>query len=100
VGLSEELGRAISTGKVIIGTDRSIKALKRGEAKLVIAASNCPRQVLEDIQYYTSIGGAKFHVFKGDSKELGLACGKPFTVNVVAVVDPGESNILSTVESG
>ena len=98
MGISEELGKAVSTGKVIIGTDRSLKALKRGEAKLVVAASNCPRDTLEDLKYYSSISGVRLHIFDKDSKELGLACGRPFTVNVVAIVDPGASSILSAVE--
>ena len=81
------------------GTDRSLKALKRGEVKLVIAAANCPREVLQDLRYYSSLSNVKLHVFNDDSRELGLACGKPFTVNVVAIVDPGTSNILGAVES-
>ena len=99
MGVSEELGKAVSTGKVIVGTDRSLKALKRGEVKLVVAAANCPRETLEDLKYYTSLSGAKLHIFNSDSRELGLACGKPFTVNVVAIVDPGMSNILGAVEN-
>lgn len=98
MGVSDELGKAISTGKVIVGTKRSIKALKRGEAKLIIAAANCPEETLEDLRYYSSLSRTKLHIFAGSSKELGLACGKPFTVNVVAVLDPGESNILGAVE--
>ena len=30
--------------------------------------------------------------------ELGAICGKPFSVAALAIVDPGESNILSLVE--
>jgi large subunit ribosomal protein L30e len=100
VGVDEELGKAVSTGKVVIGTDRSLKTLKRGEAKLIIAASNCPRETLEDLKYYSSISGVKLYIFDKDSRELGLACGKPFTVNVVVVIDPGSSGILSAVGGG
>jgi ribosomal protein L30E len=35
-----------------------------------------------------------------NSRELGIICGVPFTVNVLAVIDPGDSAILSAVGSG
>lgn len=99
MGVSEELSKAISTGRVIIGTDRSLKALKRGGVKLVVAANNCPQETLDDLEHYASLSGTKFHIFNNNSRELGLVCGKPFTVNVVAIVDPGSSNVLSAVEN-
>lgn len=34
--------------------------------------------------------------FKGNSLELGALCGKPYAVNVMAVIEPGSSNILNT----
>lgn len=96
--LSKELRQAVATGKVAIGTASSIKALKRGEAKLVVKSSNCPPGVTADIEHYSKLAGVAVHVFAGDSGELGLACGKPFTVSVVAVMEPGNSSILSAVE--
>lgn len=98
MGVSEELSRAVTSGKVLIGTGRSLKAVRRGEAKLVIVASNCPRDVFSDFDRYTKMAGMLLHVFEKDSRELGLACGKPFTVNVVAIVEPGSSDILGSVE--
>lgn len=99
MGVSEELGRAVASGKVVIGTERSMKIIMNGEARLVIVASNCPRDALSDAKQYTKVSGTPIHFFEKDSRELGLACGKPFTVNIVAVVDPGNSSILSAVEN-
>lgn len=95
--VGKELGRAVASGKVEIGTEKSLKTVKRGNAKLVIAAANCPRGVLSDIGHYARLAGIPLHIFEKDSRELGLACGKPFTVNLVAVVDPGDSDILAKV---
>ncbi|MFN4133068.1 MAG: 50S ribosomal protein L30e [Candidatus Hadarchaeales archaeon] len=96
--VSEELGKAARSGKLILGAKKSLKALKRGLAKAVIVAANCPERVFSDIRHYTKIGQVPLHVFEGDSRELGIACGKPFTINVVTVVEQGESSILSAVE--
>lgn len=94
MGLSEEIRKAVETGKVILGTDKSIKALKLGQVKLVILAENCPEGVQGDVYYYAKLLEVPVRVFPGNSKELGVACGRPFTINVAAVLDPGESEIL------
>ncbi|MEM2890003.1 MAG: 50S ribosomal protein L30e [Candidatus Hadarchaeum sp.] len=96
VELSKKISQAVATGKVIIGTRRSLKALKSGQAKLIIVASNCAPEALEDAKYYSHLSGVELRVYGGDSTSLGLACGKPFSVDMLVVLDPGDSNILST----
>ncbi|MDH5442729.1 MAG: 50S ribosomal protein L30e [Candidatus Hadarchaeaceae archaeon] len=93
--VSKEIRQAVDTGNVILGTDKSRKVLKIGQAKLVIVSSNCRSEVLEDIRRYSGLANIPVHIFAGDSAELGLACGKPFLVSVLAVLEPGVSNILS-----
>ncbi|MBC7218977.1 MAG: 50S ribosomal protein L30e [Hadesarchaea archaeon] len=94
--LGKKIAQAVATGKVIIGTERSLKALKRGQAKLVIVASNCAPEALEDAQHYSRLSGVELRVYEGDNVSLGLACGKPFSVDMLVVLDPGSSNILGT----
>jgi large subunit ribosomal protein L30e len=86
---------AVSTGKVYIGARESRKALKRREAKLVIVASNCPEQFLKLLRRYKRVG---VYEFEGTNMELGAACGKPFSISVLTVVEPGESNIMTLKE--
>ena len=95
---SREIRHAVDTGKVILGKDKSLMALKLGHAKLVIAASNCPPEVLADIRRYAGLAGTPVRIFSGDSTELGLACGKTFLVNVLAILEPGSSSILGSGE--
>lgn len=93
--INKEIRQVVDTGKVILGRDKSLKAIRLGEAKLVIVASNCPSEVLVDIKRYGGLANIPVHIFGRDSAELGVACGKPFLVNVLAVLEPGNSNILS-----
>ena len=93
--VSKEIRQAIVTGNVFIGADKSLKTLKRGQAKLVIVASNVARDTLEDIKHYSKLANVKVHFFDGDSAALGLACGKPFSLSVLTVIEPGNSNVLS-----
>ncbi len=97
--VNKEIGQAVDTGKVILGTDKSLKAIKLGQAKLVIVSSNCPSGVLADIKRYGELANIPVHIFGKDSAELGVACCKPFLVSVLAVLEPGDSNILSLGET-
>ena len=93
--VNKEIHQAVGTGKVILGSDKSVKAVKLGQAKLVILASNCPEAVRADITHYAKLANIPVHNYVGDAAALGLACGKPFLVSVMAVVDSGSSGILS-----
>ncbi len=89
-----DLGRAIksamTTGKVVFGVQQAEKAVKSGEAKLVIISSNCPNDFLMSSEH-----GVKVYRFEGTNMDLGAMAGKPFSVSAIAVLDKGASNILS-----
>ena len=89
--INKALRTAISTGKVYFGMEETKKAIKKGEAKLVIISSNCPKEAVEDI---TKIKKSSTYNFKGTNIELGSACGKPFPISILTVVKPGKSNIM------
>ncbi|WP_456469124.1 50S ribosomal protein L30e [Archaeoglobus sp.] len=73
----------LKTGGYRIGSKSTLKALKRGEAKAVVVASNCPEEVLEEIKNYD----VKVLVYNGTNMELGAFCGKPFSVAVMAITE-------------
>jgi large subunit ribosomal protein L30e len=80
----------------LVGSNRALKAVKRGEGKLVILASNCRADVREDMEYYAKLAGISVLRCPQDNIGLGLACGKPFSVNVMVVMSPGDSNLLGS----
>ena len=82
------LRQAIETGQVVLGLHQVRRALQSDQARLVIRASNCPDEFLEASE------DVPVEEFQGSNVELGAACGKPFSVSVVAVLDPGKSKIL------
>ena len=90
---------ALNTGKVVVGFKSVLKKLMSKDLpKLVIAAKNTPEQNLERIRYYCKLSKVPFYLFDGSSKELGDICGKPFVISAIAIIDPGESDILSITE--
>ncbi len=95
IDISRELQVALNTGKVMLGYKESLKAIIDGSAKLVILASNAPSEVASTVQHYAKIANIPVFVFQGSSWDLGAAIRKPFKVSTIAIVDPGESNILA-----
>ncbi len=94
VDLARELKVAMTTGKVVLGSRQTMKAILRGEAKAVVIAANVPVHIKSDIEYYAKLARIPIITYPGSSWELGAACGKPFKVSSLAIIDPGESAIL------
>jgi len=86
------LRRAIKTGEVILGQNQTEQSINEGSAQMVVLAANCPENFRETIR---SMADLFIFTFDGSSVQLGKACGKPFMVSALAVVNPGESDILS-----
>jgi large subunit ribosomal protein L30e len=89
---------AVDTGKVILGSNKSIQAIKLGNGELVVMAANAPKTLKDDVEIYSKLSEIPVHIFDGSSVELGSICGKPFTVSVLVVQEPGDSNILELKE--
>ncbi|MFQ5838008.1 MAG: 50S ribosomal protein L30e [Thermoplasmata archaeon] len=87
--ITAPLRQAIESGRVVLGVRQCARALREKEAKLIIIANNCPDE------YLRSQKEVPVQEFPGSNVELGAACGKPFSVSVVAVLDPGKSSILN-----
>jgi large subunit ribosomal protein L30e len=86
------LRRAMKTGMVLLGQNSTRQCIQEGKAQMVVIAENCP----EDYKQHLSIVENVFiYTFDGSSVALGKACGKPFMVSALAIVNPGESDILS-----
>ena len=86
------LRRALKTGRVLLGPNRTEKCVRQGRARMVIVAGNCPRDFKRKITAHEDLS---IHTFEGSSTALGRACGKPFAVSTLAIVSPGQSDILS-----
>ncbi|MCD6563232.1 MAG: 50S ribosomal protein L30e [Thermoproteales archaeon] len=98
VDFVRELQTSIKSGKVILGSKEVIKALLNGKPKMIIVAANAPRNVRSDIEHFSKFANIPVYVFPGTSWDLGAICNKPFMVSSIAIVDPGESNILDLVK--
>ncbi len=94
VDLNKLLRRAVNTGEVQFGIKQSKKAIKRKKAKLIVTASNCSPEYLKLIQRQRTV---PVYNFKGTNVELGAACGKPFSISTLAIIDEGNSNLIKAL---
>ncbi len=91
--VQRSLRTVIATGKALIGADQTLKAIQNGEAKLVILARNSPQK--DELTAAASDKRVPVHEFAGMGTQLGPACGKPFAISALAVLEAGESDILA-----
>jgi large subunit ribosomal protein L30e len=90
--VQRSLRTVIATGKVVVGADQTAKAVEKGQAKMVILATNAPNaQELRDAAAKKRV---PIYAFEGMGTELGPACGKPFAISALAVLDAGTSDVL------
>ncbi|MBP2132714.1 large subunit ribosomal protein L30e [Methanomicrobium sp. W14] len=85
------LRRAIKSGNVVIGQKETKDCISEGKAQMVVVADNCPDEFIsylkdQDVFSYT---------YEDSSKALGMSCGRPHFVSALAIVDAGDSDILS-----
>uniref|UniRef100_A0AAV2K4V0 Large ribosomal subunit protein eL30 n=1 Tax=Knipowitschia caucasica TaxID=637954 RepID=A0AAV2K4V0_KNICA len=69
----------------------------QGKAKLVILANNCPALRKSEIEYYAMLAKTGVHHYSGNNIELGTACGKYYRVCTLAIIDPGDSDIIRSM---
>ena len=100
--MNRELQKVLKSGKVLIGSNETLKAL-RGEGaavKAAIYASNCPEGIKKGFKEITKQkkGNIPFYEYPVNSIELGLACGKPYSIASLCILDTGKSDILRLIE--
>jgi large subunit ribosomal protein L30e len=90
--VQRSLRTVIATGKVLIGSDQTAKAVEGGKCKLVILATNAPNG--DKIREAAQKKRVPIYAFEGMGTALGPACGKPFAISALAILDAGTSDVL------
>ena len=91
INIDRALRSSIRTGKVVLGSNLALEAGTKGQAKLFICAIDCPEEVAVELKK----ADVPVYSYSGRGKDLGSACGKPFSVAALAVIEPGESEIMA-----
>jgi large subunit ribosomal protein L30e len=98
--IKKELSIVRRTGKFILGYRQSYLAVLSGKARLVVLSRNCPAEKRSEMMVAAKMRGVRVIETEHDSRDVGLALGKPFSASVVAIIDPGSSSLLAGEEVG
>jgi large subunit ribosomal protein L30e len=82
----EVIKKDLEKGKAILGLERTIKELKKGNLEKIYLSSNISEKVKEDIMYYSSLQKIEIIELDIPNDELGIVCKKPFSVSIVGVL--------------
>ncbi|MEM3731669.1 MAG: 50S ribosomal protein L30e [Candidatus Bathyarchaeia archaeon] len=99
IDVDKAIATAVRTGKVFFGANHAIQGAKTGKVKLIVVASNCPKSIREDLEYYCKLSNIPLITYKGTSMDLAALCGKPFTISALSIREPGDSEILRLAEN-
>jgi ribosomal protein L30E len=77
----KKLRDAIKEKKLFVGTGRTIKALKKGEAKEVFLSKNCLSSTKDEIKKLAELSKVEYVELELTNEELGAACKKPFSID-------------------
>ncbi|XP_023982317.1 60S ribosomal protein L30-like [Physeter macrocephalus] len=95
--ITSRLQLILKSGKYLLGYKQTPKMIRRGRAKLVVLTNNCPALRKSDTEYYTMLAKTGVHHYSGNNIELDTACGKYYRVCTLAIVDPGDSDIIRSM---
>lgn len=93
--INRALKIAVNTGKVQFGVKQAVKGAESGDAKLFIRASNFPQEEESRIAELK----VPSYTYSGNGFELGAVCGKPFSISILSVIEPGDSDIMDLARS-
>ena len=91
INVDRALRSSIRTGNVMLGSNSTIEAGISGQAKLIVYAQDCPA----DVRMQLETMDLPVYGYQGMGKDLGSACGKPFSVAALAIIEPGDSEIMA-----
>jgi large subunit ribosomal protein L30e len=83
--LEKMIKAKVKDGKVLIGFRSVIKTLKSKKLSKVIYAKNLPEDKVSLLRHNAKLAGTETQEYPKDGMELGLICGKPFSVGVIGI---------------
>jgi large subunit ribosomal protein L30e len=98
IDLEKAIRMSVDTGKVEFGTKTCKNLAAHGKTKLVLVAGNCPSALKKEINDLCKNSNVPCIEVKYPSIELGSLAGKPYPVLMMAVIEPGDSEILKLTE--
>lgn len=82
----KEIQDNLTTGKLLIGTKRTMKKLKQSTIEKIFLAKNCPSSIADDIKKAAAEKDVEVQQLDIECDRLGNTCKKPFHVSVASIL--------------
>ncbi|HUR70145.1 MAG TPA: 50S ribosomal protein L30e [Candidatus Thermoplasmatota archaeon] len=92
--VNRALRSATQTGNVALGLNETLRLILEKKAKLVVLADNAPEVAIAQVNAAAEKHKVPIYKYQGKNTELGPACGRPYSVAVLSVIDAGDSDVL------
>lgn len=92
--LMSTIGLCRRAGKTVIGSDLAVKALRAGDCKLVLLASDASENTKKRITDKSATYKTRLVCVPLTAEQLGIAVGKSNSVAVVAITDESLSGAV------
>ena len=92
--VNRALRNASQTGTVVLGLNEALRTVEQKKAKLIVLAANAPASAVSAVETAARQGKVPVYTYQGKNTELGPACGKPYSVAVLSVLEAGDSDVL------
>jgi len=80
-----EIKKILESDRLIVGKERTMKLLKKGELEKIYLASNTEKETKKDIEYYANLNKTEIINVNMTNDELGIFCKKPFSIAVMSL---------------
>jgi large subunit ribosomal protein L30e len=84
--LTNEIKKNLEQKKLVIGTEMTVKSMRREKLSKVYLTSNCPADVRQDIERYAKLANVAVAELGLSNEELGVVCKKPFSISVIGLL--------------
>lgn len=81
----DEIRKQLENEKLLIGSERTIKALRKDEIEKIWLAKNPKPEVKEEIEHFKELQGTKVETLDVTNEELGVLCKKQHSISVIGL---------------
>jgi len=96
VDINKALKDVAKKGTITIGEKQTKAAMQKQTAKAVIIANNCP--YANTIITLAQEKQIPLYTYQSTGVDLGHSCGKNYAVAAFAILDEGDTNILTLIK--
>jgi len=77
-----QIKKLSETKKLVLGTNVTLKELKKGNLTKIYVSSNTPQGVRDDIEHYANMVKVPVSNIPVSNEEFGIICKKSFLISV------------------